>query len=306
MNTKFTMSLLITLTMLMLSACAGITTGDDLQSAATQTLGAQLAQTGVAAAAATNTAEFERLNAVIATQDAQLTEAAATATALPIAASETASSEETAAPELAVTLEFVAQTACRTGTSSVFEIVVAFEAGETAMPVNRNEDGTWYEILLDNGVSCWVFDGENMTVSGLPGTLPIVDAPSVPTVTLGPTQEPGFFMGSRLIYSCGAKEYISFAVQSQGGVQFQSGRISLYNKTTATDLGSDDGNFFFFTTADSCENQGKDTLSPGETRYIHMELKSTTVDDEIQVNARLCTEKALAGTCFNRALLTHK
>jgi hypothetical protein len=289
-------------------ACANPFSQDQMQVAITETLGAQLAQTS-AAVQATNTAEFERLGVVIETQNAQLTQAAQTP-AVPLDSSPTVTPPPTLAegesPAVALAIVISAQTACRQGPNLGFSSVETFEAGEVLPPAGRNEDSSWFAVALKNGSQCWVFDGENLEVTGLVSSIAVLQGPQLPTPTFGPTEEPGFFMGGRTVYTCDGREWISIGVTARGGVTFQWGRISVYNLTQSKELGSFDNNNFFFASATNCDPYGAETLASGNSAFAHLQISNVKIDDELRVNVRLCTEKNNKGECFVNVIITHK
>jgi hypothetical protein len=78
------------------------------------------------------------------------------------------------------TITALANLNCRSGPGPVYKIDDTLMKGETAPILGRNEEGSWWYILIeDHKKKCWVW-GNKATISGNPSDIPILEAPPTP------------------------------------------------------------------------------------------------------------------------------
>jgi hypothetical protein len=78
---------------------------------------------------------------------------------------------------------------CRRGPSTAYNAIGVLAQGQTAPIAGRNQDNSWYYILLDS-LQCWVWSGA-VSVTGNVNSQPLVEAPPLPvTVTPSVTTSP--------------------------------------------------------------------------------------------------------------------
>jgi uncharacterized protein YraI len=74
----------------------------------------------------------------------------------------------------------------RSGPGTDYPILGRFEPGQTAPVTGRNDDGSWWQVSLDQGSLGWIF-GELVTVTGQAQAIPVTQAPPPPpTATPAP------------------------------------------------------------------------------------------------------------------------
>lgn len=271
---------------------------------------------GTSVAAATNAAPLDA-TAAIQTQAAGMvaaTLAAANTLTNVAAGTMTAMPTDTPAftftPTLTLTLTFTstpsipmvsvsADTYCRAGPGSPYDILSTLEVGKTAQVVGRSLDGSSWIIQnpANPATTCWLW-AQYATVTGNWQSLPIVNPP--PT----PTPQANVKITYEGMVTCSGQYGFTFQISNTGSVTWESVKIVMKDTVTSTVKTHTRDSFKSYS---GCTASGEDqnleagevgkatSVSPGQFTY-------DPSDHAMKAVVTVCSENGLAGTCMSKTL----
>jgi hypothetical protein len=188
-----------------------------------------------------------------------------------------------------------ANTNCRSGPGTIYEIRGVLNIGETAEVVGKNAAGdTWIIKLPSNpSITCWLW-GYYATVVGDVSGLTVYSPPPTPTprleftiVSTGTTFEAGWTIWT-----------VDASVENTGGITWQSWQFVMHDNTSGTDLNGIPVNQF---PVPPGTYPASEDLNPGEIGGIYVApLPYDPAGHSLTITVTLCTQDDLAGTCISR------
>jgi uncharacterized protein YraI len=101
-----------------------------------------------------------------------------------------ATTTETTTAQSLLSLVATTDVNCRSGPGPEYPSVGALRQGQTAIPVGKNSNGSWFVIEHPGGGgTCWVW-GSGVVVQGSIADLVVVQAPPTPTLEISATLPP--------------------------------------------------------------------------------------------------------------------
>ena len=245
---------------------------------------------------------------IVASKEAAQT-ALANAVQSTLAAMQTSTPEFTLTPSLTLTptltftqqvptLSVSAQTNCRSGPGTDYDLLGIMYVGQTADVVGRSVYGdTWIIKLPSNpAITCWLW-GQYATVAGNTAGLPVVNPPSTPTPLPGFTFSYNFWgvgPGTQCLY---------FNVTNTGGLTWESYSLTVRDVPHG-DTGARSANAFV-----SYDNWCSPTatqldLAPGETgtASVVMSMAYDPTGDQFEATLTLCSGNDQTGVCQTKTI----
>ncbi len=198
-----------------------------------------------------------------------------------------------------ITVSVSAETNCRSGPGTPYDILGVMLPGQTAEVIGRSADNSTWIIKLPSNplITCWLW-GQWATVTGNPATLPVYAIPPTPTppVTFTVAYESTIF--------CSPQYAFRFNITNNGSLTWQSIQIVVTDNNTSTTTTHTRDSFRSYAGC-SLELDQLD-LTPGETGPVSNinpgQINYNPAGHNFTAVFRLCSENGLLGTCVEKTL----
>lgn len=288
---SLTISLILALT---LSACSTTSATPTLDQAALSTIDALNMQLTQIAGT---------LTAVIAEQSA--TPKATKTPAVTPTPSLTPEPTQTATPLDGVWLLFDADTNCRYGPATTYNIEGTVGAGEKLQALARSEDGEFYYVRYFDTSNhyCWVWKGSSFQ-SGDQKILPVFTAQPTLAPTITPTSAASFNVTYNSLQNCSSAYFLLFTVTNTGNLPWQSVKIVVVDSTQGVTVTHTANAFTGYSGCGVSQTQGDLTTSePGlVSNYQPGEFSYDPTGHTLLVTVSVYSEKGQAGTVMSRVI----
>lgn len=189
-----------------------------------------------------------------------------------------------------------ADTNCRSGPGTSYEILGLVKAGQTAEIVGQDFDhGNWVIRLPSNPVIiCWIWRA-SATSTGNTASVPVFTPQATPTETIG------FSLSYDNIISCGSNFAVKFKIVNDSDFTWESNQVILTDRTTNVTTTINRNNF---TNYNGCTLAANDTnLAPGEVGFTTSNnLAANPAGHDFKAILQLCTAEGQTGTCTTETI----
>ena len=184
-----------------------------------------------------------------------------------------------------------ADTNCRTGPSTAYNILGQIKAGQTAEIVGQDADRSHWVIRLpsDPTVICWIWRA-SATITGNTAPVPVFTPQPTPTETIG------FILTFDGFASCGGLFAVKFKIVNNSQVTWESDQVNATDRTTNVTTTIDRNNFPDYDTCSPTSLDGN--LAPGETGFTASSgFANNPTGHDFKATIQLCTSDNQTGTC---------
>ena len=220
-----------------------------------------------------------------------------TDTTAPPTETPTATPLPTLTSTLAPIANISANTNCRTGPGSVYDLLHTYLAGDEVVLHGKNPNGFFWYTSDSAGINpdCWLWT-QYATPVGDTAMLPVFTPP--PTPTLSPDFEITFFHAD-----VGAGQFhFFFEIENTGNVVWDSALLYIYDPVVWQDAGRFSNTFQVNGTLPT---PTKDSILVGDTGYFHSGQLSNPgaygkEPDVLDIYFIACTQEYLGGYCASK------
>jgi hypothetical protein len=196
-------------------------------------------------------------------------------------------------------LSVTTATNCRTGPAKAYDLVGGLLPGETAEIIGRDPTGQyWYIRDSDSPTGyCWLW-GNYATPVGNYGSVPVLTP--MPT----PTPAPSFTVAFATTIVCGGSWGFNYQIENNGGVTWESIRITMTDNTTATGTTHQRDSFRGY---NNCNLLGDpNSLASGASAIVSAvddgEIAYNPAGHDITAIIRICSGEGLGGVCVRQTI----
>jgi hypothetical protein len=193
-------------------------------------------------------------------------------------------------------------TNCRSGPSTVYDILGVMMVGHQAQVVGRStlSDTMIIQLPSNLNVTCWLWAG-NATVSGDTSGLPVFPIPATPTPKFSPTPQVSFSVAYASTDFCLGLYRVKFKITNTGILTWESDQVSVTDQATSVTKTITYDNFPYYSA--SCDTGADLNLEKGEVGY--------TTSDGFVVNPaghamaaliQVCSQDGMVGTCLQKSI----
>ncbi len=207
----------------------------------------------------------------------------------------------TLAPTLTLTPAFArvtvgADTNCRSGPGTVYDILGLVKAGETAEVVGQDADrGNWVIRLPSNPIIiCWIWRASS-TPAGNVDQAPIFTPQPTPTTAID------FGLSYVGYTSCSGAFYVKFKIINTSEFTWESNQVNVTDRTTNVTATINRNTFSNY---DGCTLVGNDhNLAPGEVGVTTSNgLSNNPVGHDMKATVQVCSLDGQTGTCAAKSI----
>lgn len=193
------------------------------------------------------------------------------------------------------------ETNCRVGPDTSFTRLSGLLPGVMAEVVGLDTSGQYYYIRnpQDSQNFCWLW-GYYATLVGDGSNLPRFTPMPTPTITITPTPVPNFNVVSTRLDGC-VGNWFEVKIQNTGSTIWSSGSLTFTDTVTSTTVPERITNDFEDWNSCLSASPIQSDLAPGESGSLHTtDFGFSPIGHQILMTIKMCTQDALAGTCFTK------
>lgn len=197
-------------------------------------------------------------------------------------------------------------TNCRSGPSSVYDILGYMRIGQVADVLGRSSAGDYWIIRLPSNPSiiCTIWGGY-ATLNGDVSGLQVMTPAPTPTLVASATPGASFTVSYYAIEVCGASDWgIKFQIVNNGTVTWESNRV-VAKDLVSSESNSEDRDFFPNYNESGCALTSSDlNLEPGEIGFTSTNdfFVANPSGHNFTATIRVCSLDGLTGTCLEKTI----